>query len=195
VVKPALKPEIMKLKVSPFSVVVKIGIAGGVLFPITKGMGPEAKVIGLPSVKYVAKVPPIVEPNATWAVPGAKVRVRGAVEVKESLPVAEKNPVMESARATATLPIAKAERTMTRLSIYGLRRAGIVLRKLSFLSRCPVEPLRLACRKQINPCFCDTKTQIHATIRCDFSQKRKYPGALIQTLCFICDSVLFAAFL
>ncbi len=98
----------MKLKVSPFSVVEKIGIEGGVLFPITKGMGPEAKVIGLPSVKYVAKVPPIEEPNATWEVPGAKVRVKGAAAVKESLPVAEKKPVMESAWATATLHKAKA---------------------------------------------------------------------------------------
>ena len=99
----------MKLKVSPFSVVEKIGIEGGVLFPITKGMVPVAKVIGLPSVKYVAKVPPIAEPSATWEVPGLKVRINGAVAVKESLPVAEKNPVMESARATATLLKARAK--------------------------------------------------------------------------------------
>jgi hypothetical protein len=129
VVKPALKLEIMKLKVSPFSVVEKIGIEGGVLFPITNGMEPTAKVIELPSVKYVPKVPPIAEPNATWEVPGAKVRVRGAVVVKESLPVAEKKPLMESARATETLPKAKAESatesTTVRLSMFGLRGEGL----------------------------------------------------------------------
>jgi hypothetical protein len=76
VVKPASKLEIVKVKVSPASVVVKIGIAGGVFIPNTKGMGvPGAvgvKVIGLPPVKYVAKVPPIAAPGVTWA-PDPKV--------------------------------------------------------------------------------------------------------------------------
>ena len=79
-------------------------------------MGPEAKVIGLPSVKYVAKVPPI-DP-ATWEVPGENVMVMGdPVVVKESVPVAEKKPLMESAWATAAVLTAKAVSTSRRLSI------------------------------------------------------------------------------
>jgi hypothetical protein len=112
--KPAAKLVTVKPKVSPASVVEKSWIEGGILFPITKGMGPEAKVIGLPSVKYVAKVPPIAP--ATEEVPGANVRVRGGVEVKESVPIAEKNPVMGTACATATL-LARAESIRRRFII------------------------------------------------------------------------------
>jgi hypothetical protein len=115
--KPAAKLVTVKPKVSPASVVEKSWIEGGILFPITKGMGPEAKVIGLPSVKYVAKVPPIAP--ATTEVPGANVRVRGGVAVKESDPVAEKNPVMGTACATATLLIARAESTRRRFIMGG----------------------------------------------------------------------------
>jgi hypothetical protein len=115
VTKPALKLVTVKPKVSPASVVEKIWIAGGVFGPITKGMGPEAKVIGLPSVKYVMKVPPIAP--ATAEVPGANVRVRGGVAVKESVPVAEKKPLMESACATATLLMARAKSIKRRFII------------------------------------------------------------------------------
>jgi hypothetical protein len=51
-------------------------------------------------------------------VPGANVRVE---LVKESTPVAEKKPLIESAWATPELLIAKAVNTTRRLSMYGLR--------------------------------------------------------------------------
>jgi hypothetical protein len=104
-----------KAKVSPASVVEKswIGIPpGGILFPWVEGRAPERKVTGFPSVKNVAKVPPIAP--ATEEVPGAKVIVE---LVKESLPLALKNPLMESAWATAALLIAKAVNTTRRLSM------------------------------------------------------------------------------
>jgi len=56
-------------------------------------MGPVANVIGLPSVKKLAKVPPIA-PATTEVWGGANVRVE---LVKESVPFAEKNPEMELA--------------------------------------------------------------------------------------------------
>jgi hypothetical protein len=117
VVKPALKLVTVKPKVSPASVVVKSVIAGGTLFPITKGMGPAAKLIALPSVKYVMKVPPIAP--ATEEVPGANVRVRGGVAVKESVPIAEKKPLIGVAWATATLLIARAENIRSRFIMGG----------------------------------------------------------------------------
>ena|SRR5438874_11639636 len=80
-------------------------------------MGPVAKVIGLPSVKYEAKVPPIA-PATTEFWGGANVRVEA---VKESVPVAEKNPLIESAWATAALLTAKAANKTRRLSMVGLR--------------------------------------------------------------------------
>jgi hypothetical protein len=104
-------------------------------------MGPVANVIGLPSVKYVAKVPPIAP--ATTEVPGANVRDE---LVKESVPVAEKNPLMESAWATAALLTARAATsTARRLSMGNLRRLWNP-RKNSSLSvrRCPANLLRLA---------------------------------------------------
>jgi hypothetical protein len=73
-------------------------------------MGPAAKVMGLPSVRYVAKVPPMA-PATTEFWGGAKVRVE---VVKESVPVAEKNPLMESAWATAALLTAKAAASTAR---------------------------------------------------------------------------------
>jgi hypothetical protein len=73
-------------------------------------------VTGFPSVKYVAKVPPIAP--ATTEVPGAKETVE---LVKESVPVALTKPLMESAWATAALLIAKAVNTTRRLSMVGLR--------------------------------------------------------------------------
>jgi hypothetical protein len=113
----ALKLVTVKPKVSPASVVEKSWIAGGTLFPIIKGMVPEAKVIGLPSVKYVAKVPPIAPPITE---PGSNVRVRAGVVVKISPPLdesLEKKPVMESARAAAVVLIAKAATMIQRFII------------------------------------------------------------------------------
>ena len=78
-------------------------------------MGPEAKLSGLPAVKYRAKVPPI--DGSTVEVPGAKVRVPPGGTVNESFPKAPKKPVMESACATAAQLIAKAVTTTMRLSI------------------------------------------------------------------------------
>jgi hypothetical protein len=150
--KPASKLVTVKPKVSPASVVEKSWIEGGVFIPITKGMGPEAKVIGLPSVKYVAKVPPI-DP-ATTEVPGANVRVRGGVAVKESDPVAEKNPLMGTAWAMAAELTVKAVKTTMRLSIGLSEEIGFEEKDPSHcsLSGCPVESLWLA-RKKTNLLF------------------------------------------
>jgi hypothetical protein len=80
-------------------------------------MAPGVKVIGLPSVKYRAKVPPIA-PATAALFGGANVMVVGLpVVVKESVPVAEKKPLMESARATATLLTARADSTRRRFMI------------------------------------------------------------------------------
>jgi hypothetical protein len=146
--KPASKLVTVKPKVSPASVVEKSWIAGGVFIPITKGMGPEAKVIGLPSVKYVAKVPPIAP--ATEEVPGANVRVRGGVAVKESVPLAEKKPLIGVAWAMAAELTVKAVKTTMRLSIRTLRRNRIRGKDPSHcsLSGCPVESLWLAGTKK-----------------------------------------------
>jgi hypothetical protein len=86
---------------------------------MTKGMGPEVlKLITLPPVKYVAKVPPIAEiTEGVVGLLGTNVRVKGGVAVKESFPVAEKKPVMESARAKATLLKARAVSTRRRFII------------------------------------------------------------------------------
>jgi hypothetical protein len=77
-------------------------------------MVPEAKVIGLPSVKYVAKVPviapPITEPGNNVTVLAVKV----SPPLDESL---EKKPVMESARAAAVVLIAKAATMIQRFII------------------------------------------------------------------------------
>jgi hypothetical protein len=84
------------------------------------------KVIGLPPVKYVRKVPPIVPPS-TWDVLGVNVMVVGLPEiVKESPPVAAKKPLMESARATAMVPKARTEsmkRRFTMVVLLGGRNA------------------------------------------------------------------------
>ena len=83
-------------------------------------MGPEAKFIGLPVVKYVAKVPP----TAGWTMlvaGGLNVMVVGVpVTVKESPPKAAKKPLMESACATeATLLKARAKSVRRRVLIWG----------------------------------------------------------------------------
>src|ERR1700729_2119899 len=90
-------------------------------------MGPEAKVSGLPAVKYVANVPPI--DGWTEEVFGSKVMVPvvGDGNVKESLPKAPKKPVMESACATATLLTARTESIRKRLIMgfsWGLEEVG-----------------------------------------------------------------------
>jgi hypothetical protein len=127
--KPALKLLIVKSKVSPPSEVEKSMIEGGVLVPTTNGMGPEAKMIGLPVVKYVAKVPPM--DGCTEEVPGANVMVLGLpVSVKESLPKAPKKPLMESACAIAVELTAKAAKRATRLSIRLSKGLGMRGKKL-----------------------------------------------------------------
>jgi hypothetical protein len=80
-------------------------------------MGPEAKLSGLPAVKYRPKVPPIA--GSTVEVPGAKVRVPPGGKVKESFPKAPKKPVMESACATATLLVARTKSMRRRFIIEG----------------------------------------------------------------------------
>lgn len=77
--------------------------------PLLYGRGPARKLIALPSARYEAKVPPIAP--ATCALLNVMVEV-----VKESVPVAEKYPLMESARA-AILPVTKIERINKRFSI------------------------------------------------------------------------------
>jgi len=74
---------------------------------------------------------------ATTEVPGAKVRDEA---VKESVPVAEKKPLMESAWATAALLTAMAVITTRRLSMVGLREQLEVRETFLALSfrRCPL---------------------------------------------------------
>jgi hypothetical protein len=104
-------------------------------------MGPVANVIGLPSVKKVAKVPPIAP--ATTEVPGANVRVPvGDGAVKESTPVAEKKPLMESAWATAAVLTAKAASTNRRLNM-GISGVSGIRGKSS--SHCPLGDALLSC--------------------------------------------------
>src|SRR5260370_929674 len=117
-------------------------------------MGPVANVIGLPSVKKLKKVPPIAP--ATTEVPGAKVRDPvGDGAVKESVPVAEKKPLMESAWATAALPTAMAVNTTRRLSMVGLREQFEVRETFLALSfrRCPPKLRWLATSKKYNDSF------------------------------------------
>jgi|SRR6267378_1309619 len=110
-------------------------------------MGPVANVIGLPSVKKLAKVPPIA-PATTEVWGGANVRVE---LVKESVPVAEKKPLMESAWATATLLTAMAVNTTRRLSMVGLRERLEVRECFLALSfrRCPLKLKQLATIQEI----------------------------------------------
>jgi hypothetical protein len=135
VTKFALKEATVKPKVSPASVVEKSWIAGGVFAPCEYGIGPVVNVIGLPSVKKLKKVPPIA-PATTEVWGGAKVRDEA---VKESVPVAEKKPLMESAWATATVLTAMAVNTTRRLSMVGLREQFEVRETFLALSfrRCP----------------------------------------------------------
>jgi hypothetical protein len=91
--------------------------------------------------------------------------------VKESVPVAEKNPLMESACATAALLTAKAAAsTARRLSMGNLR--GWWNSRKNFLAlsirRCPVNLLRLAGAKKITHYSSANKAKIVATTGANF---------------------------
>jgi hypothetical protein len=135
----------------------------------------------------VEKAPPIEEAGVISDEPVAKVRVRGAVVVKESLPETAKNPVIESARAIATLLNAKTESTARRLNMRDLRGQGESEDTLSVLTLGDApRSLRGWPRKNKNiRRFQDTKWKIPITQRAIFAQKQRMWVWARSQICFL----------